>query len=338
MQVGQGDLPLSSNSFVSQGSDKGEIGEDRSNIGLPSLAKFSLVASSSRNDDEASLAASPLQAFNHSDGKRSNAIFGALSGSTYFCSQLRQRNEYEDLDEDDEKFLFHHLASQTSTGYGYIWRKFSKFCAQLNVNPFSCSPAIIVRYLRQNFENGAQYRSINFIRSAISKFHKGFDSSSAGEHLLVKQACKAAFRLRPPLPKYQTTFDMKPVLQYVATILGNNNLLTLKWLTFKTAFLIAFSSLSRVSTLSRLGSAVSDYPEHIIIPILTLEKQARGIEYGFIQILSNMLFSVEKPDKVRGWLQLASFPEDERICPVKTLQFYLAKVMYNFKTIGDFND
>ena len=179
----------------------------------------------------------------------------------------------------DEKFLFHHLASQTSSGYGYIWKKFSKFCSQLNVNPFSCSPAIIVRFLRQNFENGAQYRSINFIRSAISKFHKGFESFSAGEHLLVKQACKAAFRLRPPLPKYQSTFDMKPVLQYVATVLGNNNLLTLKWLTFKTVFLIAFSSLSRVSTLSRLGSAVSEYPEHIIIPILTLEKQARGREF-----------------------------------------------------------
>ena len=121
---------------------------------------------------------------------------------------------------------------------------------------------------------------------------------------------------------------MKPVLQYVATVLGNNDVLTLKWLAFKTAFLIAFSSLSRVSTLSRLGSAVSDYPEHIIIPILSLEKQARGMESGlyYISSILYVYFSVEKPDKIRGWLQLASFLEDERICPVKTLLFYLAKV------------
>ena len=104
------------------------------------------------------------------------------------------------------------------------------------------------------------------------KFLGGCKNCSLGSYRVVSH-------LRQHLPKYQTTFDMKPVLQFVATVLGNNNLLTLKWLTFKTAFLIAFSSLSRVSTLSRLGSAVSEYPEHIIIPILTLEKQARGREF-----------------------------------------------------------
>ena len=83
---------------------------------------------------------------------------------------------------------------------------------------------------------------------------------------------------------------MKPVLQYVVTILGNNHLLTLKWLTFKTIFLIAFSSLSRVSTILRLGSSVEEYPDHLIVPMLSLEKQARGI----IAILMNH----SKHDKV----------------------------------------
>ena len=162
---------------------------------------------------------------------------------------------------------------KTSAGYGYTWKKFASFCRTVQVDPFACPPAIIVKYLRAMYERGSQYRSINFIRSSISKLHQGF----------VKQACKAVFRLRPPLPKYKTTFNMKPVLQYVVTILGNNHLLTLKWLTFKTIFLIAFSSLSRVSTISRLGSSIEEYPDHLIVPILSLEKQARGI----IAILMN---------------------------------------------------
>ena len=147
----------------------------------------------------------------------------------------------------------------------------------MSVDPFTCSPAVIVKYLRAMFEKGSQYRTINFIRSSISKLHQGFGLLLAGEHPLIKQACKAAFRLRPPLPKYKTTFKMKSVLEYVATILGNNDLLTLKWLTMKTIFLIAFSSLSRVSTISRLGFSIEEHPAHIIVPILSLEKQARGI-------------------------------------------------------------
>ena len=141
----------------------------------------------------------------------------------------------------------------------------------------TCSPAVIVKYLRAMFEKGSQYRTINFIRSSISKLHQGFGLLPAGEHPYRKQACEAAFRLRPPFPKNKTTFRMKFVLEYVATILGNNVLLTLKWLTRKTIFLIAFSSLSRVSTISRLGSSIEEHPAHIIVPILSLEKQARGI-------------------------------------------------------------
>ena len=119
--------------------------------------------------------------------------------------------------------------------------------------------------------------------SSISKLHQGFGPLPAGEHPLIKQACKAAFCLRPPLPKYKNTFCMKPVLEYVATILGNNEHLTLKWLTMKTIFLIAFSSLSRVSTISRLGSSIELHPANIIVPIMSLEKQARGIYCYFAE-------------------------------------------------------
>ena len=109
-----------------------------------------------------------------------------------------------------------------------------------------------------------------------SKLHAGFDGVPAGQHPLVKQAVKAVFRLCPPLPKYTSTFDIRPVLVYVKQILGNNELLTLKLLSFKCLFLLSFHSLCRVDSLSKLGAQVEESEGHLIVPLMSLEKQARG--------------------------------------------------------------
>ena len=236
-----------------------------------------MVASGSRTFSQATFVPSSPQSSANRCRENATALPRASRGSTYFRSQSKLAHSKELLIEDDENFLSHHLADNTSSGYGYTWRKFAIFCGEMSVDPFTCSPAVIVKYLRAMFEKGSQYRTINFIRSSISKLHQGFGLLPAGEHPYRKQACEAAFRLRPPFPKNKTTFRMKFVLEYVATILGNNVLLTLKWLTRKTIFLIAFSSLSRVSTISRLGSSIEEHPAHIIVPIVSLEKQARGI-------------------------------------------------------------
>ena len=102
----------------------------------------------------------------------------------------------------------------------------------LITKPFSCSPSIVIKYLRQKFESGAAYSSINYHRSAISKFHCGFDNNLIGEHPLVRQAVKVAFRLRPPLLKYKATFDIVPVLAYVEGLSPLNEL-SLKLLLYK---------------------------------------------------------------------------------------------------------
>ena len=60
--------------------------------------------------------------------------------------------------------------------------------------------------------------TVNFHRSGISKLHVGINGISIGEHSLVSQAVKTVFRLRFPLPKYQSTFDIVPVLAYVLSL------------------------------------------------------------------------------------------------------------------------
>ena len=74
-----------------------------------------------------------------------------------------------------------------------------------------------------------------------------------GEHPLVRKAVRAVFRLRPPLPKYVNTFEITIV--FIANLPTNSDL-SLTLLSYKTLFLLIASSLSRLSSVARLGSDV----------------------------------------------------------------------------------
>ena len=163
---------------------------------------------------------------------------------SYFRQEYDLSHTNQGLSEEDFKFLLNHLAVGTSTGYGYTFKKFRTFCETFNADPLSCPPAIVVKYLHKLFEEGAQYRTVNYHMSTISKFHCSIAGIPIGKHPLVKQAVKAVFGMRPPLPRYSGTFDICPVLHYIADMPPLNEL-TLKELTHKAVFLTCFSNLTR---------------------------------------------------------------------------------------------
>ena len=140
----------------------------------------------------------------------------------------------------------------------------------------TCAPAIVVKYLRHLFESGAEYSTVNFHRSGISKFHAGVDGVSIGEHPLVSQAVKAVFRMRPPLPKYQSTFDIVPVLAYVQSL--HTASISLHLLSFKALFLTVYSSISRVSCIACLGSSLQEQRDSVVLYFVSLEGQGESWE------------------------------------------------------------
>ena len=211
-----------------------------------------------------------------SDGGTSPSIPGPSGGMSHFRQNLSQTFSSYNLDLEDFNFISNHLSKGSASSYGYSWKKFSDFCCTCSVDPFTCPPEIILKYLHQMFKKGLKYRTLNNIRSSISKFHMGYSGIPAGQHPLIVQAIKAAFRLRPPLPRYKDTYDIKPVLVFSKQIFGNNSLLSLKNLSNKCVCLLAFSSLSRLSTLRALGAGVEFKENYCIIPIRSLEKQSRG--------------------------------------------------------------
>ena len=123
----------------------------------------------------------PLSTFCQSlitvEGEPPKVYLIPLGGSAYFRESLRQSCSSANLDEADLKFLANHIAPGSSSGYGVAWRKFSNFCSSKGADPFTCSVAVIVKYIRFLFKEGAKYRTINHARSAISKLHSGIFSS-----------------------------------------------------------------------------------------------------------------------------------------------------------------
>ena len=89
--------------------------------------------------------------------------------------------------------------------------------------------------------------------AAVSKYHIPDRDSGVtiGRHPLVYSTKKAFWQLRPPLPKYQGTYDMKIVLRFIEK-LGENRTMILKQLSLKTAFLVVFYLL-KVQLVQRLN-------------------------------------------------------------------------------------
>ena len=92
------------------------------------------------------------------------------------------------------------------------------------------------------YEQGLSYNSINSAKSAIATIHNPCANSS-----IVSRFLKGVFNMRPALPRYTCTFDVKIVLDYLEQLQLKD--LQLKILSNKLCLLLLLLSGQRVQTL-----------------------------------------------------------------------------------------
>ena len=129
------------------------------------------------------------------------------------------------------------------------------FCKSFGINPQWAPMPLIVKFIHHLFEEKVSCSVVIMAVSAISKYHVVDKNTGTpvGQHSLVAMAKKAFWQQRPPIPKYHATYDISIILRYIES-LGENEMLTHKQLSEKTAFLVGFLTLSRyclVFTLDR---------------------------------------------------------------------------------------
>jgi len=114
---------------------------------------------------------------------------------------------------------------------------------------------------------------------------------------------KGVFNDRPPLPRYTSTWNVQTVLSLLSSW-GDNECLSMKQLSWKTAMLMALTRPSRSADLSQLSLCGKQYkPEGAAFLPSSLAKQSRQGKP-----ITKFFFP--------------SFPHDPGLCPVVTLRAY----------------
>lgn len=164
----------------------------------------------------------------------------------------------------------------------------------------------ILDFLVELYDNGASYSAINTARSAISScvVIPGFES--AGKHPLVKRLVKAVYQTRPSFPRYQKTWNVSQVLDYIR-LLYPLNCLTLKDLTLKLVILIALVTGQRGQS----------------IWLMDLQHMTEGKDSYRFLIQEKVKQSA--PGRAQPELLLSGYPKDRKICVVKTMKEYLTR-------------
>lgn len=193
------------------------------------------------------------------------------------------------------------LSDNSIKQYDVCLKKWYRFCHINNIDVFEASIPQVMYFLTENYNSGSQYGTLNSCRSALSLIL----GRQIGNDDRIKRLFKGFFRLRPPLPKYNVTWDTSLVLDHLSSWFPNEEL-SLENLSKKLATLLALVTAHRVQTLSKIN-------------IQNIE-----IKTNEISIKIPDLIKTSRPGSLQPILVLPFFREKPQICPVSTLCTYLS--------------
>lgn len=192
------------------------------------------------------------------------------------------------------------LSQNTVQQYNVTFKLWWEFCIINNVNVFEVSIPRVMTFLSDQFNKGASYGSLNSHRSALSLLL----GSSVGTDDCIKRLLKGAYKLRPCVPKYTSTWDPQVVLNFISNWFPNKDL-TIENITKKLAILLAICTAHRVQTFA-------------LIKTSNIKINSRGIE-----IIVTDIIKTSAPGRDQPILFLPYFLDKPSICPATTLKDYL---------------
>lgn len=192
------------------------------------------------------------------------------------------------------------LSQSTISQYTSSLKKWWHYCNQNSCDLYNVNIITLLDFLTKCFQSGSSYGTLNNHRSAISLI----TNSSIGNDDRVKRFFKGIFKLKPVFPRYNVTWDPTVVLDYLSSF--SDDSLSLEQLSKKLVMLLALATGHRTQTLSLVKiSNMTFYNDRVVIAITDLIKTS-GI--GRTQPILNLPYFRQRPN----------------ICPVNTLQLYLA--------------
>ncbi len=159
------------------------------------------------------------------------------------------------------------------------WKVFCDWCSSRDINPLQCSVGCILDFLQHLLELGRSAPTLKVYVAALSAHRSEFGASSLGSDQPIVAFLKGANRLCSPQAVRSPTWDLSMVFSSLCQppfepILESD----IKWLSFKTAFLLAITTAKHASELDALSvsapclcwsadfSSVSLWPNPVFLP------------------------------------------------------------------------
>ena len=151
-----------------------------------------------------------------------------------------------------------------------------------------------------------EYRTLAVYTSTISQGHLPVCQTRLEDLPVVSRFMKGIFRMKPPTPRLSSTWNVKGLLEFLATLDPPSDL-TLKMLSLKLAALLALTSSARAHELVKLDLAFASIKSYSWE--FTLAKHTK----------------VSRPGYPTRKIYLPVYPDNPKICVVRALQEYRSR-------------
>ena len=177
------------------------------------------------------------------------------------CMQsIRECYKNQGISEHAVSIIIASWRESTLKQYECYFKKWCTFCSERQIDPMQSNEKEVLEFLTMLYRTGLGYSGINSARSALSTILWNDNGVTIGNFPTVKRFMKGVFENRPSVPRYQYTWDVNIVLEYLR-LLYPLNLISLEELSHKLVILLALLSGQRAQALVKLklnGMILSD--------------------------------------------------------------------------------
>ena len=164
---------------------------------------------------------------------------------------IRSRLEGEGISSRAATYILESWRAGTGKQYSAAWSCFIGWCKQRTRDPVQATVGTVCDFLSDQFGEGKSYSTVNAYRSALSGMLVPVNGRPIGEHPLIVRLLKGMFNMRPPVPRYNGTWDVNIVLKFLENWHPLETL-EMKHLSFKTVALVGLVSAQRSQALAAL--------------------------------------------------------------------------------------
>lgn len=164
----------------------------------------------------------------------------------------------------------------------------------------------MINFLSAQQGLGKSYSTINSYRSGLSSVLPPMEGFPVGKHPMVIRLLKGIFNANPPKPRYQSTWEVSRVLDYLCSM-AENYQLSLFHLSQKLVSLVALVTAQRTQTLN-----------HLDISFMHISD-----DRAVFQVMDVLKTTTPKKGIAKQIVELPSFPSNKKLCVLLTLKEYL---------------